>query len=47
MDRVMELRKKGWSLISISMITGYTLTEVCEMVFKQNQDDIRLSRDTE
>lgn len=39
-SEILSLRKLGMSIGEISRRTGYTITQVCEVVYQQNQEDI-------
>lgn len=38
-EEILALRKLGLSILEIAKRTGYSLTEVCDVVYTQNQED--------
>lgn len=39
-EEILALRDLGVSISEISHRTGYSLTEICEVLYRQNQEDI-------
>lgn len=39
-EEILALRRLGLSISEISHRTGHTITEVCEVLYRQNQEDI-------
>lgn len=39
-DTVLFLRSKGYSIAGIQAVTGLTITNICEVIYEQNQNDI-------
>ena len=38
-EEILSLRKLGMSLAEIAMRTGYSLTDVCQIVYDENSKD--------
>lgn len=39
-DTILFLRSKGYSISGIHSVTGRKITEICEVIYEQNQKDI-------
>lgn len=39
-ELILQLRIKGHSISSIHLITGLSITHICEVIYEQNQKDI-------
>lgn len=39
-DAILHLRTHGYTISGIYAITGVSITEICEVIYEQNQKDI-------